>query len=211
MDTVYLADTICSNYSSYPFYEYTLDTKNCDTMLRHLDTVFNLVLSVDNSNYATFNSNNGGFGKTIDIEYCRYDGITMPECTFEKSGYDFIGWGKKKNGSEEKLYQPGEILDTTGNVILYARWQDTAKAAIDDIENPELEVWPNPANDVVYIKTVDYGQGIVYLVDALGRKLISAELGSNGGQISLANLPSGIYLLQLSTNDGVFNKRIIKQ
>ena len=51
-----------------------------------------------------------------------YD-ITVDENSFERKGYDFIGWAIEPNGPV--FYQPGDVISFTegGNLVLYAQWQ----------------------------------------------------------------------------------------
>lgn len=83
-----------------------------------------------------------------------------------------------------------------------------------------LQVYPNPTQEVV---TLSYYTDIrttmdIQVLDVLGKKVLAVryeplELGSNQHQISLAQLPKGVYLLQISHSDYVYQitRRIVKQ
>lgn len=213
-DTIEVFDTICTNYSSYDIYEYSLPVVGCDTLLRHLNTMVQLHLKVTTSNTLTYASNTGGLGKMEEREYCSADGIIIEECTFTKNNYHFIGWCRERTGTPDTLYQPGDTVFMHGNITLYARWQKNGTEGVESAESDAPAVWPNPVNDVLNIALPTANPVRVRVIDAIGRTCISTEAATMQGntlKLSLATLPSGIYMLQLRTSDGLFNYRIIKQ
>jgi hypothetical protein len=78
-----------------------------------------------------------------------------------------------------------------------------------ELTSNELVVYPNPASDIVNIKTSANNQVVsVEVYDILG-KLQGAFLGLN--QIDVSSLSEGIYILQVETNFGKISKRIVKK
>jgi len=213
-DTVEVYDTICSNYTSYSMYEYTLPVAECDTHLRHLDTIFILHLRTVLSNMVTFSSNTGGFGQTESHEYCYVDGVVMPECGFTKNGYHFIGWSLQKNGTPDTLYQAGDLVYLNANITLYARWQKDSEVPIIMVENDVINLWPNPTTGVFFV-SLDEGEcAEILVIDASGRTLLREirTLGTDEVvKISISDLPDGSYTVQVRTSVGVYNRRVIKQ
>ncbi|NVO18268.1 MAG: S8 family serine peptidase [Bacteroidetes bacterium] len=82
----------------------------------------------------------------------------------------------------------------------------------------ELKVYPNPFSDQLYIELASAipGKAALQLFDLTGRqvmirsysqdpplKFIHLELGNN--------IPEGVYLLRISTNDAVYSSRIIRR
>jgi hypothetical protein len=66
--------------------------------------------------------------------------------------------------------------------------------------NGSIRVYPNPANEFVTINTND-AQAQASLFDASGRLVKTVPAGMNA-QVSVAELNSGIYLLQVVSNKG---------
>jgi len=68
---------------------------------------------------------NGGEGSMADINRTYGDKQPLPECGFTKTGYTFVGWNTKADGSGS-AYQPGDkynLVATDGKVVtLYAQW-----------------------------------------------------------------------------------------
>ena len=56
---------------------------------------------------------------------------TVAQNGFYKSGYNFTGWNTSANGSGTS-YQPGAQIAPTGNMTLYAQWQEGNTAQVAD-------------------------------------------------------------------------------
>ncbi|MGV9004167.1 M1 family aminopeptidase [Flavobacterium sp.] len=74
--------------------------------------------------------------------------------------------------------------------------------------NQTISVYPNPTNSILHIeKPDDLTIDAVTLYNSLGQMVMK----STNTVLSIENLPLGVYEIQLSTNEGEFHKRIIKQ
>lgn len=62
-------------------------------------------------------------------------------------------------------------------------------------------VYPNPANDVLNIRTESSAPFQLLLLDALGRKLYTGTMKDGEGQINVSGLSSGFYLLKIIGTD----------
>ena len=210
-DTIELFDTICSNYNEYTWREYTLEATSQTAYLRHLDTILYLHLHVMSSNTATFDANKTNFGgQTFDSVYCSVDGLTMPECPFTRNHYRFIGWSRAKTGTEAAIYQPGDVVRTSGNITFYARWQDTT-VAIPVVEAEAVSLWPNP-NTGLFNVTLGMGhEAQLFVMDAVGRTLLRENIMNGTAKIDLTGLPAGTYTIQVRGPMGIYNRQVIKQ
>ena len=77
---------------------------------------------------------------------------------------------------------------------------------IDNIENNSVSVYPTPANSVLTVE----GEGIhsVQMFDASGRTVLSRN---NGGKIDISGLASGIYVVRVTTTNGISIKKVVKE
>lgn len=208
-DTVEIYDTVCKGYGDYTLREYTLKATATDTLLRHLDTIFHLHLAVIKTNNAKFNSNDGGFGQTEMVEFCRLVGVTMPECMYTRENHVFVGWSKSKSGAGD-IYQPGDIVAANSSVTFYARWQDTT-VGIAPVDRQTIALHPNPASSELNVTLGSNTPATLYLIDALGQTVISQKMDSPEAKIDLRSLPSGLYILRAVTPQGTYNRRVIKR
>ncbi|HNQ68163.1 MAG TPA: PKD domain-containing protein [Bacteroidales bacterium] len=78
----------------------------------------------------------------------------------------------------------------------------------------DIDIYPNPASDYIYIQTgkLETGKDIeVKLIDITGREIISEEyqVGYNDIRINVNNLPQGLYLVTLRTDNNRITQRIM--
>ena len=80
-----------------------------------------------------------------------------------------------------------------------------------------LDIYPNPSRDVFNISfTSESIQDLrVRILNVIGEVIASEELeqfiGEYTKQINLEDNAKGIYFLEIETNDGVINKKLILQ
>ena len=72
-----------------------------------------------------------------------------------------------------------------------------------------IQVYPNPTNDHLFINanSVNIQQISIYSVDG---SMVPVDY-ERTNELSLKNLPNGVYLLKVLTDRGMVNKRIVKQ
>jgi len=85
---------------------------------------------------------------------------------------------------------------------------------VDDVNyQSELSVWPLPANEILnvsYSAENITGSSTLTLFDTFGRLVLSKEIESaTGTELQVSDLPSGIYMLQLTTNKDTRMKKLI--
>ncbi|WNJ18691.1 T9SS type A sorting domain-containing protein [Pontibacter sp. G13] len=112
-------------------------------------------------------------------------------------------------------------FDCAGPSIIYAKLRFAGlKATCNALSNEDplansLEVYPNPFADKLKINlaTIPYStSGTLNLMDLDGRLIRQEKLESHNSTVSwdLAELPSGIYLVQLLTNNGSYRQTVLK-
>ncbi len=110
-----------------------------------------------------------------------------------------FGWGGSKDGWYN-IPDPGgfsygwtKIEGLIVNII-----PTTAPMAVHDASRPQpLEVYPNPATDVLYLKNLPCEAVDYAIFNMMGQKV---KAGSTQGTIPIAELNKGIYLLQIEGN-----------
>ena len=80
---------------------------------------------------------------------------------------------------------------------------ESVSSAFEPNANPaHIDIYPNPASQAISIRVATEIQAIkVSVSDMLGRELLQQEI-PNGGQLEVATLPSGMYLLHAIAADG---------
>lgn len=98
-------------------------------------------------------------------------------------------------------FEEGDFLWTDDFYIkdATAEWSNCISTNVKDIENTELAVFPNPASDVLSIKTTSLISS-VKIYDNEGREVFSVN--DNFQFIDIANLSKGIYFLKVNSVEG---------
>lgn len=72
----------------------------------------------------------------------------------------------------------------------------------------QIKIYPNPATNVLHVDVTEQTEAVIY--STAGQLLIQQKLSANNSLINVANLSSGIYLLQLKTPNNQHTVRFSK-
>ena len=70
-----------------------------------------------------------------------------------------------------------------------------------------LNVYPNPAKDWVTVEAE--GMRHVVVMNELGQRVMDKEIDANTLQLDFSDFETGMYLLQVITENGTMNHRIV--
>jgi uncharacterized delta-60 repeat protein len=111
--------------------------------------------------------------------------------------------------TDEIYYYRIKAYNTNGGSS-YSNVAEIAHSSTSEIETSEVSVFPNPATDIIHIKTsspVEY----IEIYDALGNRtnLGPVHYSENSIQLEIKNLSKGIYFLRVQTENNVFTQKLI--
>lgn len=91
-----------------------------------------------------------------------------------------------------------EVIHDNNGTVLEATWlKATPQAAIDEIENQIVKIYPNPAQDAIKVETVLSDVSFVIIMDMNG-SIVKTENVINGvTEVNVVDLDNGIYFMQL--------------
>ena len=121
-----------------------------------------------------------------------------------------------ENISELEFVTNGSNLGKIAEVVaLYENGMTSVSVAkviveednINSINEEKLNIYPNPANDVLKIET-EYEINEIAIYDIYGRRQVTV---TPNRQIDVADLTSGVYFIKINTEKGNIVKRFIKQ
>jgi hypothetical protein len=83
---------------------------------------------------------------------------------------------------------------------------------VNQFENQNVLVYPNPGSDKVFVDIENFEKGIhLKLYDDLGRMLLNEELNQSYSEYSIESYPSGIYELRIELEgELLYNGKLIK-
>ena len=97
------------------------------------------------------------------------------------------------------------------NIVVRASNADTLLST-DDISVSKFSVYPNPSNGLVTISN-DLNSALksVSLTDLNGRTVKTVELnGDSSAQVNISDLSAGVYMMNISSDQGSVIKKIVK-
>jgi len=80
--------------------------------------------------------------------------------------------------------------------------------SIPEYNNTNLVVYPNPTHNIVSIKATNFNIQKVEIFDLLSKSILTTN--SSFENINTSKLRSGIYILKIYTDNGIFTKKISK-
>jgi hypothetical protein len=131
------------------------------------------------------------------------EGAPMDEITL--SGYN-----------NETYFAFYAFSDTSGvdNDLFIDNFQITATslsdtAGVEDESLVTLNVYPNPASDVLNISAQNT-INTVEIFNVLGQKVITMQVENTSAEINVSNLNAGIYLIKYEINNSISTKKFVK-
>lgn len=144
------------------------------------------------------------YGKNTDGNWVRFD---LPE--------SILPYIKNNNITQIKLSAPvanNAHVEFTGGEdpdfapVLNITYGNTSTLGIENEEvNPEVLVYPNPASEVINLSVLNSNLKSVRLLTIEGKEIMVTDKST----IDVSQVASGTYLLHISTDKGVLNKKII--
>jgi hypothetical protein len=104
-----------------------------------------------------------------------------------------------------------DVIDSHGCNHTTTVTINSANGIYEENNNNAIQLFPNPCNGVFMIQS-GFGQlinGKIEIVNVLGDKIFSYTIDSNRSSIDISTQSNGIYFLQLKTENGISNKKII--
>lgn len=87
---------------------------------------------------------------------------------------------------------------------------ESKSTSIDQIESDFVKIYPNPTSDDLNIQTVDYDKYEIHVFNVLGQKVIHSIMEGNHTVFDLSKLNTGVYIIKIQSDKGVYSKKITK-
>jgi len=88
----------------------------------------------------------------------------------------------------------------------------TSELGTNDFLSSNFSVFPNPVKNVInFSNNTNAVVSLVEMTDLNGRVIKSQKVNATEGQISVSDLATGMYMMKITTDQGVAVKKIVKQ
>ncbi|MFN3404261.1 MAG: T9SS type A sorting domain-containing protein [Cytophagaceae bacterium] len=128
----------------------------------------------------------------------------------------FVSEGKEDGDHTEDTFIPGSsITPFTGQIKFhdFRIGSSVVASAAKAMINNSLSVYPNPAKETFTLQFESLTSANVNMTDLVGNVVYTstANAGANQLAVNTSDLPAGIYLLNISTENGVVARKVVIQ
>ncbi|MBL7893728.1 MAG: T9SS type A sorting domain-containing protein [Bacteroidia bacterium] len=192
-----LTNTI-TNVSTLNNGYYVFSAKDVNGCIRK-DSVLLTVTSINNSVSVTGNT------LICNQSNATYQWVNCATNYSPISGATSQTYSPLQNGNYAVIINYNSCSDTSAcnNFVISAIKANT-------LEN-KLELFPNPANDVITISlNTNFSEGKINIIDVNGKCVYTAVINNRRAEADVRNLTNGLYFVQLSTDDGtIATKKLV--
>lgn len=196
-----LADQTTFTYDSQSFWG-TSDEVNIFNKAPEALKGGQLNISISRKDYKNIN----GFGKVGTVSFVTthdiIGGRNVDESPFTVKGEHIKLWNV--DGNE----LPSETDEEGATVVIV---NDILARNAQDASNRQVEIYPNPARDQLYIQLKNLRGQRFEIFNIAGQRVLSDQLRGDQATISTKDLHSGLYLIKIYTQEGTLTRRILLQ
>ena len=87
----------------------------------------------------------------------------------------------------------------------------SSNIGVQDFERGDIAMYPNPTKDKVYIKLINKNILNISIVDINGKLILKRGSLEANESFDLSNFETGVYIIRIQTDKGMFTSRIIKK
>lgn len=125
----------------------------------------------------------------------------------ETNSYDVFNHLEKitKSNGSTISFQYDEVGNRIGMIIT----TNQVTGFSNNISQLSVKLYPNPTSESFCISGFD-GKATLMLTDISGVEILTKQI-TNNESISINNLPKGVYIIKLITNEGAVERKLIKK
>jgi hypothetical protein len=189
-------------------WESSFDDQNREILLKEFDRYYDTTDWKETVRYErTYNDS----GNLVENAYINTYGLSANKVTNH-----FNNLGKLKSyGQYKGVFKGGwpypdewDIASWNLETKGYYYWNEQVQSGIPPIEAGSLQIFPNPAADVICIRGI-HGTATLAIYGMQGN-LVLLKNAEPDEPVSLSGLSKGMYLAKIRTADGIFERKIVK-
>ena len=182
------------------------------------------IVKFDGVNWTIYNTQNSGLPSNDNFEIVNEGGgvvwVVGPKGVAKFDGTSWVTFNES-NSLLSNNYLRTAAVDLTGNkwfgsytgVSVYNEKGVKVNVLEKDIDGMnEVSIFPNPMQDRLHLKCPpDTRISLLEIFSIQGVRLLSQQIDEYlGAEVNVNQLPKGMYIVTLSTNNGWVSKRVIK-
>lgn len=117
----------------------------------------------------------------------------------------FVYFVKAKDAADYKLSFNSFVGNSAGKTVFSVKSESLSTSGVTT--NNTIKIYPNPSNTVINIASAETIQEVL-LTDVKGAMLAVKAINNS---IDISDLANGIYVLQVTTANGTYTQKIIKE
>jgi hypothetical protein len=158
---------------------------------------------------ATYSFNNAEHDSLIDLIEGKDFGLCIAGHRHRNKVYDI-----KRSGTSTVL---GVGIETDANfeysngfVRMIRFWDYSPTSSLTDLNQSKKTIlFPNPANEFIYIDYPQLKNSTIYVYDTLGKLLINTVISDDSHQLDISNLSNGTYFIKISNQDEILSSKFV--
>jgi hypothetical protein len=103
------------------------------------------------------------------------------------------------------------LTNNLQNISIVATGITSHNLSVETRNETDFVVWPNPATDIIYLKSNTSIQNAEYSIIDVNGRLVKRNTISNTDSIDISDLSTGIYILRIATQNSTFTEKIVKE
>ena len=123
------------------------------------------------------------------------------------TGYRFVSW--TSNGTEVSTNSTYTFV-VTSDTSLVANFENIT-GIIEDGLKESISIYPNPTNRLITVSGEGADVKSVAVYDFMGRQIGHYNVNTAKATFDFTGYPSGIYLVVVQTNRGIFTRKIVRE
>jgi hypothetical protein len=167
--------------------------------------VENISFILDSIKHQVFLSVNNETGGSVSGDGLYTHGLKATVSATADSNFVFVDWTENNTVvSENSQY----TFVVTESRQLKANFSPVTNTSSHEVTN-RIKIYPNPATDNLIIQSGYQSITKIHFFDITGKNVYSNNAVSLNKTINLNGFTSGIYFLQVHTNDGIYTEKVV--
>ena len=196
--------TACDSYTWIDGNTYTSSNNTATHTLENVhgcDSVITLDLTI---NTVDVSVKENGLTFTANANEANYQWINCDNDYTPIDGETGQSFTPIENGSYAVIVDNGLCADTS---MCYT----VTVTGINRIENNPLDIYPNPANDIIEIGIVENEILKIKVFNMSGKKVLEKIPETQNEKIDLSGFGNGLYIIMVETDKEIYTSKIIKE